>query len=256
MKYCLSNVMYHKFVSVPETLGHGRNIVPRKFAAVVPRKEMWSEGYTSQADRKAIINSLVSIVNKAYVVGEHSMWNENVRTNSSEIKSKLLNENLILLVFIEEATEKDKNRKEKIVIDPTTIIGQILCDTQFDIEGRRAEFGMFAVQENYHNLGLGTFLISAAEERAKASGCKSLQCEVLSPSKFEHDIKARLSVWYQKLGYKKEIEKDEDGKPVLLENGSEKPKDFFRSFWTTEFDHLASKLSVECKLEVFVKDLS
>ena len=255
MKVYLSNLIYQKFVSLPETQGDRSNNAQRKFAAVVPRKEIWSENCISPTNKAHVIESLVSIVNQAYLIGEHSMWRENIRTNPRDIENKLLNEMLILLVSLGEETESNENKIENIVIDQNTIMGQILCNPQFDIEGRRAEFGMFAVEQKYQNLGLGTFLISAAEERTKACGCKSLQCEVLSPSKFEHDIKIRLSTWYQKLGYEKEIEKDEDGKPVLLEDGSEKTKDFFRSFWTTEFAHLTSNLSVECKLEVFVKNL-
>ena len=79
--------------------------------------------------------------------------------------------------------------------------------------------------------------------------------KVLTPTNFEHDFKTRLNQWYQKLGYVKEIEKDEEGNAVLLEDGKEKSKDYFHSFFTATFPHLASKLSEECRLEVFVKQL-
>ena len=185
------------------------------------------------------------------------MWKENVRTNISDIEDKLSKELLILLVALSHDSSKgNQNGKEDIVLNQNSIIGQILCNTQFDSEGQRAEFGMFAVKENYQNLGLGKFLVMAAEDRSKITGCQTLQCEVLTPSKFEHDVKARLHLWYQKLGYKKEIEKDDDGNPVLLEDGTEKPRDYFHSFWTSEFAHIASNLAVECKLNVFVKDLT
>ena len=256
MKVDLSDCIFQKFILLPEIKRDKDSKAYRKFVALVPRKNVWSQDSVSENDKKWVINNLVSIVNQAYIVGEHSMWKENIRTSFSDIEDKLSKELLILLVSLSDDAKCDRQGEKEIVMNQNSIVGQILCNTQFDSEGQRAEFGMFAIRENYQNLGLGKFLVMAAEDRSKISGCKTLQCEVLSPSKFEHDVKARLHLWYQKLGYKKEIEKDDDGNPVLLEDGTEKPKDFFYSFWTSEFAHIASNLAVECKLNVFVKDLT
>jgi len=256
MKVDLSDCIFQKFILLPEIKRDKDSKAQRKFVAFVPSKHVWSQDSASEADKKCIINTLVSIVNQAYIVGEHSMWKENIRTNFSDIEDKLSKELLILLVSLSDDAKCDLHGEKEIVLNQNLIIGQILCNTQFDSEVQRAEFGMFAIRENYQNLGLGKFLVMAAEDRSKLSGCQSLQCEVLTPSNFEHDVKARLHLWYQKLGYQKEIEKDKEDNPVLLEDGTEKPKDFFHSFWTSQFAHIASNLAVECKLNVFVKDLT
>ena len=224
------------------------------FAAVVPNKEALFKDCKTPCDKKAFLDKLVSIVNHAYVIGEHSMWIENVRTDCKDLEQKLEREVIILLVKTNDST-KQEVELGNIIIDVNSIIGQILCDVKFDIPNKMAEFGMFAIQEKYQKLGLGNFLVKAAEERAKMCGCKKLQCEVLSPVEFEHDIKKRLSQWYQKLGYKKEMERDKDGNPVLLDDGTEKSKDFFHTFFKSTFPHLAFNLSGECRLEVFVKEL-
>ena len=249
-----SNFIFKKlFVPNPDNKCQDYGI-STNFTAVVPNKEALIKDCRTPCDKKAFLAKLVSIVNHAYVIGEHSMWIENVRTDCKDLEQKLGSELIILLVKTIHNT-KEKIELENIIIDEHSIIGQILCDTKFDIPNKMAEFGMFAIQEKYQKLGLGNFLVIAAEERAKMCGCQTLQCEVLSPVEFEHDVKKRLSQWYQKLGYKKEMERDRDGNPVLLDDGTEKSKDFFHTFFKSTFPHLAFNLSGECRLEVFVKEL-
>ena len=257
MKIKLSNFLYYKFFSLPEIQISSNDQIMKRFIAVVPQKHLWSEGHVSHSETTCIINTLVSIVNQAYIIGEHSMWKENIRTNPNDLKNKLSNEMIILLISVNEESERKEDEIEEISIDQDTVIGQILCDINFDINEHRAEFGMFAVHEKYQNLGLGKFLILTAEERARNAGCESLQCELLSPTKYEHDVKARLRVWYQKLGYKIELEKDKDGNAVLLEDGTEKSKDNFHSHCSIslEFAQIVTNLAVECKLEKLVKEL-
>ena len=257
MKIKLSNCLYHKFSSLPEIQINSNDQITKRFVAIIPQKHHWSADRESHTETTCVINTLVSIVNQAYIIGEHSMWKENVRTNPHDLKNKLSNEMIILLLLLNEESERIEDKIQEISIDENTVIGQILCDIKFDTNLRRAEFGMFAVDEKYQNLGLGKFLIQAAEERSRNAGCESLQCELLSPSKFEHDIKARLRVWYQKLGYKVELEKDKDGNPVLLEDGTEKSKDNFHSHCSIspEFTQIVTNLSVHCKLEKLVKEL-
>ena len=228
--------------------------ISSNFAAVVPNKGALFKDCKTPHNKKAFLDKLVSIVNHAYTIGEHSMWIENVRTDCKDLEQKLENEVIILLVKTIHNT-KQELELGNINIDENSITGQILCDTKFDIPNKMAEFGMFAIQEKYQKLGLGNFLVIAAEERAKMCGCQKLQCEVLSPVDFEHDVKKRLKQWYQKLGYKKEIERDKDGNPILLDDGTEKSKNFFYTFFKSTFPHLASNLSGECRLEVFVKEL-
>ena len=249
--------MYYKFFSLPGIQISSKDQITKRFIAVVPQKHLWSEDHVSHAETTCVINTLVSIVNQAYIKGEHSMWKDNVRTNTNDLKNKLSKEMIILLISVSEESERKADKIQEISIDQNTVIGQILCDVNFDINEHRAEFGMFAVQEKYQNLGLGKFLILTAEERSRDAGCESLQCEMLIPSKFEHGVKARLRVWYQKLGYKVELEKDKDGNPVLLEDGTEKSKDNFHSHCSIspEFAQIVTNLAVECKLEKLVKEL-
>ena len=170
-----------------------------KFAALLPRKQALLNDCITQTDKNSVIDGLVSIVNHAYIVGEHSMWIENYnRTDYNDIEQKLNNEMLILLVKVDNGSESECHEDE-IVVNETTIIGQILCDTKFDTKKGMAEFGILAIHEEYQKLGLGKLLISAAEERAKYVGCKTLQWELLSPTTFEHDVKTWLSLWYKKL---------------------------------------------------------
>ena len=257
MKVKLSNCLYHKFVSLPGIQISSNDPITKRFVAIVPQKHLWSGAHVSNTETTCVINTLVSIVNQAYIIGENLMWKENVRTNLHDLKNKLSNEMIILLIFLNEASERTLDEAQEISIDQNTVIGQILCDIRFDINERRAEFGMFAVHEKYQKLGLGKFLILAAEERSRHAGCESLQCELLSPTKYEHDVKERLRVWYQKLGYKIELEKDKDGNPVLLEDGTEKSSDNFHSHCTIspEFAQIVTNLAVECKLEKLVKKL-
>merc|ERR1711972_153102 len=69
-----------------------------------------------------------------------------------------------------------------------------------------AEFGMLAVADEYQGKSLGNFLITAAESYARAKGCKSIRCELLSPKEWEHPMKVRLDAWYRGLGYVKQEE--------------------------------------------------
>jgi len=226
-----------------------------KFTAVVLRKEILRNPSTKLFDEIPVLKKLVSIVNHAYLVGEHSMWKEgvdNVPTDSEDVKRKLDKEMIILLIKLDYESEQEPG---KISINENSVIGQILCDTQFETGRKVAEFGMFAIEDRYQKLGLGNFLVSAAEERARSCGCKQMRCELLSPVTFKHDVKTRLNEWYLKLGYRKEVHSGEDGNTVLLEDGSEMVKDYFHSFFKIQYPHLAVNLSTECKLEVFVKEL-
>ena len=160
--------VYKKSIFIESKLKEGTRGTPTRFAALVPRKEDLFNDCKTMSDKMALLQRLVNIVNHAYVVGEHSMWTENIRTDCDDLENKLENEMIILLI----KGTKVGNVPEKNIINENSIIGQILCNTEFDREHQLAEFGKFAIQEEYQNLGLGKFLISAAEERARFTGCK------------------------------------------------------------------------------------
>ena len=86
-------------------------------------------------------------------------------------------------------------------------------------------------------MGLGSFLVEAAEAYAAQKSCKFMQLEVLSPVSYKHPAKAWLDVWYQRIGYVKD------------------PVDHFNTFFRDKFPQAVPMLVCECKLHFYRKKL-
>ncbi|UZP38857.1 hypothetical protein NXS19_006673 [Fusarium pseudograminearum] len=64
------------------------------------------------------------------------------------------------------------------------------------------DFGMLALDTKYQGTGLGRQLAAFAEDECRRQGCTTMQLEILVPSTFHHEGKARLLGWYTRMGYK------------------------------------------------------
>lgn len=162
------------------------------------------------------VSHLVRVVNEAYNRGERGMWKgESVRTNDEEMRSFLLDSKILLARCIS-----------------GEIVGCVFVNTSFR-EGL-GELGMLCVSETYLGKGLGTVLISAAEQHCRQFGCKKVQLELLTPRDYVHPVKAWLQGWYQRLGYVKGM-----------------PEDF-----GTAYPRMQPLLACECVFTAYVKQLS
>lgn len=61
-------------------------------------------------------------------------------------------------------------------------------------EGAAAHFGMFAVEPTLQAAGTGSALLAAAEDRARAWGCTTMDLEVIAQ-------RSELIAWYERRGY-------------------------------------------------------
>jgi GNAT superfamily N-acetyltransferase len=63
-----------------------------------------------------------------------------------------------------------------------------------ELRGERAYFGLLAVDPGRQHRGLGRRLIDAAENHARAAGCRAMDIRIVS-------VRAELPPFYQRLGY-------------------------------------------------------
>jgi ribosomal protein S18 acetylase RimI-like enzyme len=71
-----------------------------------------------------------------------------------------------------------------------TLAGCIYVDTR----GDRGYFGMLSIDPERQGRGLGRQLVTAAEERCRAAGCREMEIEVVN-------LRTELPPFYRRLGY-------------------------------------------------------
>ena len=82
---------------------------------------------------------------------------------------------------------------------------------------------MLVANPIYKGKGVGSVLVSFAEQIASNHNATIMQLELLVPTEFEHPDKVFLHDWYSRIGYKKIAEHDVDyvhaGLSKLLKTG-------------------------------------
>lgn len=130
-----------------------------------------------------LINSLVSLINTVYNVAENDLWlNNDSRIHAPEL-TKLITNNQILV-----AKEDGK------------LVGLVALTS---ISDTTAGFGMLSTHKDHQGKGIGSILVTAAENWAKKTNYSKMQLELLIPLNHVNTSKEILAKWYTKLGYKK-----------------------------------------------------
>ena len=112
--------------------------------------------------------TLLSLINDSYDLTEAG-----VRAPCFKLTQRFLDERELLPLI---------ERGELLVaIDAAGIIlGAIASACATDEGVTRTHFGPFAVSASAQGMGVGTRLLAAVEERARAAGCASVDCEVVN----------------------------------------------------------------------------
>ena len=74
-------------------------------------------------------------------------------------------------------------------------VGALACAALTDLGSGLAYFGMFAVRPTAQGSGVGSYLLTCAEERARALGAVRMEMTVLS-------ARTELLAWYARRGYR------------------------------------------------------
>jgi ribosomal protein S18 acetylase RimI-like enzyme len=72
--------------------------------------------------------------------------------------------------------------------------GRLAGAVYISADGPRGHFGMLAVDPACQATGLGSFLVEAAEQRLRQSGCVSVSIDVIN-------LRSELLPWYRRRGY-------------------------------------------------------
>ncbi|CAG1992650.1 unnamed protein product [Fusarium graminearum] len=126
------------------------------------------------ASDKILIGRLADIVNTSYKIAESDIFIPSYkRTSESEIAQFISNGQLAVAYLV--------STNEPI----GCVFVKLLSPTLGD-------FGMLALDTKYQGTGLGRQLAAFAEDECRRQGCTTMQLEILVPSTFHHEGKARL----------------------------------------------------------------
>ncbi|CEI62039.1 hypothetical protein FVEN_g3072 [Fusarium venenatum] len=136
------------------------------------------------ANDKTLTSTLASIVNTSYKIAESDIFVPSYqRTSESEIAQFIRNGQLAVAYLV----------------SSNEPIGCVFIKLLTPALG---EFGMLALDTKLQGTGLGRQLTIFAEDECRSRGCTTMQLEILVPSTFHHEGKARLLSWYGRMGYK------------------------------------------------------
>jgi GNAT superfamily N-acetyltransferase len=129
-----------------------------------------------------VVRRLSALVNAVYDTAESGMWKtQGLRTSPEEMAQLLRTQALIL-------AEHRGN-----------IVG---CVAVKLMDGAVAEFGMLVADPAQRGAGIGSALIEAAEDWARARNCDTMRLELLTPRTWKHPSKEFLTAWYSRIGYR------------------------------------------------------
>jgi GNAT superfamily N-acetyltransferase len=136
------------------------------------------------ASDKTLINILADIVNTAYTIAESDIFIPSYKRTSETEIAQFIRNNQLAVAYLAPSNEP---------------IGCVFIKLLTPALG---EFGMLALDTKYQGTGLGRQLAVFAEDECRRRGCTTMQLEILVPSTFHHEGKARLLGWYTRMGYK------------------------------------------------------
>jgi GNAT superfamily N-acetyltransferase len=133
------------------------------------------------ADDEAVAPELVSLINRAYALGEAGLWRDSVdRTDEAEIAEAV-------------------RAGQMLVARAGDRIAGCLRTRPLDLE--LSDVGLIGVDPGAWGGGTGRALIDAAEDLARSRGSHTMRLELLVPRTGAHPDKERLREWYTRRGY-------------------------------------------------------
>ena len=133
------------------------------------------------ADDESLVPELVTLINRAYAVGEAGLWQGSVeRTDAPEITEAVRAGHMLI----------------------ASVDGRLAgCLRTRPLSATVAEVGLIGVDPGAWGGGTGRALIAAAEDRARSRGSARIRLELLVPRTGTHPDKERLRSWYTRRGY-------------------------------------------------------
>lgn len=119
----------------------------------------------------ADVEALTRLINSAFVVERVAF--EGDRVNADKVRTYMNSGNFLL------------------VENPSQLVGCVYVE----LDGLRSYLGLLSVDPPRQGSGLGRWLVAAAEDFARAAGCRVMDLRVVSP-------RSELLPFYQRLGYK------------------------------------------------------
>lgn len=127
------------------------------------------------------IKRLSDLINEVYDDAELGMWKrKGTRTNPAEV-DRLLRAQALILAEVN-----------------GVLVGSVNVNLMSDGVG---EFGMLVVDRKHRGKGIGSALVSQAEEWARKHACHTMRLEILTPRHWTHPSKNFLRQWYSRIGY-------------------------------------------------------
>ncbi len=133
------------------------------------------------ANDLALVPALVDLINEVYRIEEGVFWKgEYLRTNAGELEQLLRRGRLLLAEY------------------NGAVVGSIKVAL---LNRTTAGFGMLVASPEHRGKGIGSLLVRAAEQWAKAQERSQMQLELLTPVEGTHPGKEVLRTWYTRIGY-------------------------------------------------------
>ncbi|SDJ16028.1 Acetyltransferase (GNAT) domain-containing protein [Lentzea albidocapillata subsp. violacea] len=125
---------------------------------------------------------IAALINRVYCDAEKGIWLEGQsRTTEAEV------------------AELVATGQIAVVRSGDRIVGSVRVH---EIEDGVGEFGMLVAAPEERGTGIGTDLVSFAENWGRARGFAEMQLELLVPQTWEHPVKEFLRGWYTRVGYR------------------------------------------------------
>ncbi|MFG1942649.1 GNAT family N-acetyltransferase [Nonomuraea sp. NPDC048826] len=134
------------------------------------------------ADDSVLVGELTELVNRVYEASEEGLWAGEVSRTSTEEMTALVKAGEIAVAWLD-----------------GRVVGGVRVR---QLESGEAEFGMLATDPAHRGAGIGSRLVSFAEELGRERGAEVMQLEVLTPREWTHPFKEYLSQWYTRIGYR------------------------------------------------------
>ena len=135
--------------------------------------------------KPARVATLVTLINSVYNTAEASFWHAgHQRTTHSQL-TKILEDELLLIAEMHDR-----------------IVGLVQVGKRSE---QLAEFGMLVADPEYRKLKIGSQLVNAAEQWARAQGCNTMRLELLTSTESDNSGTQHLYAWYTRIGYEKQF---------------------------------------------------
>lgn len=173
----------------------------------------------SAADDSGLVEKLTHIINSVYGETEGGIFGEGYQRTNVEEVAQIIRARELGVAYLRTTPKLERKA--------------VGCIRIWKLSGTHGELGMMAADPSLRGTGMGTEMVSFAEEHCRKMGLSTMQLDLLSPQAFEHPFKKRLLEWYTRLGYK------------VVKEAS------FADF----YPHIASLLRIPADYKVFEKSL-